>query len=162
MILNKKNCLLIFFLLVYTSIHSQNNNIKSVLLSVESDYHYNYKPKTREEILINFQENIVYYRKKSTKKFKVSNLPVNTFFKDSVNYEELDDLIIGTINGADVKCEFRNKGSIKITVIYGDSNHNYSESFEFGSVICCMDTADFTTLLKIEAAHLNMRNLLFK
>ena len=164
MLYNKKNLILTLFLLFVTivSVHSQNDDINAVLLSRESDYHYRYKPRTREEILIDFQDSIVYYRKNSHRKFKPSKLPVNNFFKDSVNYQELGNMIIGISNETDLNCEFRNKGSIKITIISGDSNQNHSESFEFGTVISCKDEKDFWILKKIQLEHLNMRNQIFK
>lgn len=157
----KKNLILTFFLIIYTSLYGQINDFNAVLLSRESDYQYRYKPRTREEILINFQDSIVYYRKNSHKKFKPSKLPVNNFFKDSINYQELHDLIIGKSNETDANCEFRNKGSIKITIIYGDSNHNHSESYEFGSVIACIDEDQFLILKKIQEEFFLMEKLIF-
>ena len=156
---NKKKLILSLHLLVVAigSAFSQKNDFNSVLLSRESDYEYRYKPRTRD-----FQYSIVYYRKNSHRKFKPSNLPVNNFFKDSINYEELDNLIRGMASETDMNCEFRNKGSYRITIIYGDSNHNYSRSFEFGSVISCKNEKDFWVLVNIQEEHLKMSKQIFK
>ena len=69
---NKKKLILSLHLLVVAigSAFSQKNDFNSVLLSRESDYEYRYKPRTRDEILIDFQYSIVYYRKKFTQKIQ--------------------------------------------------------------------------------------------
>ena len=157
-----KNTIQIILLFFATAVSatSQTNEITSVLLSKESDYEYWYKPKTREQLLIDYQGSIVYYRKKAKQKFKVSAIPVNFFFKDSINYQKLDELIVGMTN-EDRNCYFRNKGSIIITLITGDSNHNYSQSFEFGSVISCKEDDQYIILRKIEEEFLKFNKQVF-
>lgn len=160
---NFKKIILSFLLLIVntTSVLSQKNDFNAVLLSRESDYEYRYRPRSREQILIDFEDSLIYYRKRSNQKFKLSKLPYNNFFKDSINYQELDDLIAGMANETDLNCDFGNYGSMRITIIYGSSNQNYSESFEFGNVISCKDEKDFWILKRIQQEHLKMRNQIF-
>ena len=59
-------------------------------------------------------------------------------------------------------CSFRNKGSIKIKLIYGDSHENFSKTYEFGSVISCIDENDFKMIRRIENEYSNLVKQIFR
>ena len=152
---------LLFPLVTFCSF-SQDTNFQAVLLSIESDYEYRYRPRARNQLLIDYQINAVYYRKKSNRKFKPTSIPSPLFFKDSVDYEELKTLILKNAENHVAPCAFRNKGSLKITLIYGSSHENVSVSYEFGSVISCADENNFATIRRIESAYVDLRKLIFE
>lgn len=149
---------LLFFLLISTSTISQKNDFDAVLLSLEFDNFYTSKPRTRNEILINYSDSLVYYRKRADQKFKRSNLPINTFFKDSINYDNLENLIT---DYEKFGCRFRSKASIKISIIKGKTFQNYARTYEFGSVIRCADKSDFLILTNIWKVYGTMMDQIF-
>lgn len=141
---------------------SQANEFQAVLLSRESDYHYRYKAKTRAEILIQYHEQKVYYRKKATRKFKQVDLPVNLFFKDSIDYGRLQTILVNGTSSETASCNFRNKGSIKIELIYGTSHQNFTRTYEFGSVLSCDLEEDYKLFRRIEEEYLKLDKQIFK
>lgn len=154
--------LLIFLILISTTIiYGQGNHVATVLISRESDYSENYKPRTRDQILINYNDGIVYYRKNPKRKFKKSDLSPNAFFQDSIDYQKLGSIIVAMTKDADPTCMFRNKGSIVITIVQGNSHQNVTRSYEFGSVISCSDDKEFLLLKRIEQEYFRMIKLLF-
>lgn len=157
---NKSSLLFLLLLFLFSSMSSfgQKIDFNVILLSIESDYFYSNKARTRKEILIDYVDSVVYYRKKSCRKFKKSDLPINLFFKDSINYLNLEDLIT---NHEKSNCNFRNKGSIKITLIKGESSQNYARTYEFGSVISCKNEDDYLILQKIRKEYFDMINQIF-
>lgn len=157
----KQTQLIVFLVFNMFNAFGQTNDISAVLLSRESDHEYRYKSQSREQVLISFEDKTVYYRKRATQKFKISRLPLNYFFKDSINYDELDQLLIGKTNETDLNCEFRNYGSIRISVIYGSSSLNYTKSFEFGSVISCREEEYFAMLYRIQQEYSLIAKQLF-
>ncbi|MDH4471338.1 MAG: hypothetical protein QE487_01955 [Fluviicola sp.] len=97
----------------------------------------------------------IIYRKNPRRKWKTFKEPIDvSYFTDSLNYSVIDSIVTNSLELQGEKkscyCEFRNKGSLKVSLKDGDAMVGKTVSWEMGTVIDCEDRYYFDFLKKLE------------
>jgi hypothetical protein len=108
----------------------------------------------------------VFFRKNPRKKWKLAKELIDvSFFTDSLNYSIIDSIVTNSLDWHDEKkpchCEFRNKGSMKVSLKDGEAMVGKTVSWEMGTVIDCVDKIYFDFLKKFEDEYRKLFHTLF-
>lgn len=108
----------------------------------------------------------IFYRKNPRRKWKLAKEPIDvSYFIDSLDYSIIDSIVTNSLYWHDEKkpcyCEFRNKGSMKVSLKDGEAMVGKTVSWEMGTVIDCADKIYFDFLKKFEDEYRKLFQALF-
>jgi hypothetical protein len=108
----------------------------------------------------------IFYRKNPRRKWKTVKQMIDvSYFTDSLDYSIIDSIVTNSLEWHNEKkpcyCEFRNKGSIKVSLKDGEAMVGKTVSWEMGTVIDCVDKIFFDYLKKLEYEYSSLFHTLF-
>lgn len=164
--MNRFLCVLLLLITSHSGLGQKGKQV--IVLTRES-----WTPIWRSEIVEKAQIMIIpdsvptiVYRKNPRRRWKTVKQPIDvSYFTDSLNYSILDSIVANSLEWKGEKkpcyCEFRNKGSLKVSLKDGDAMVGKTVSWEMGTVIDCENRNYFDFLKKLEEEYRKLFHVIF-